>query len=304
MASLYVGRQLPELVMVLSCSRGERRNAIAGYLGPLEVWDRQFTPAWKRLIDAAPHPISQFNAAECKNRWKEFSQKNGWTKEEACAYGIRAVHTLCNTDLAFPLFGFGCATIIPRTNDEGDAKAWDQLGLIYCFSAILVNVLKCCQYRWPDVTEVQFVHHQQPDINPELQAAFGEARKGIIDDVPFHIGHLMFEDSRVVVPLQAADILANETRLDLIKRLEGKARSRALHCMTMCRPHAGFFVNNEALDDVAAHGLMPPILYQSESAEFALPWIDHSRVLKPSPILPDDEEVRASFDAYQGSGTV
>ena len=257
--------------MVLSCylddSHGERRTAIAGYVAPRERWDTCFIPVWQEFLDSSPHPIKEFHAAECKGMWNEFSPENGWTKSEANRYGIRAVHVLSDAERIPDLHGFGVAMLIPRIKDADDEEraAWERQALILCFSSILAGVLKIAQNGEPSVEEIQFVCDRQPGLQDSLSDAFDHARKHVEQDCHFAITGLDFRHSHELLPLQAADIIANETRLDLIKRLEEpqRTRSRALHCLMRNRPHTSLYIDHQVLADVEDRATLPPLLYAS-----------------------------------------
>lgn len=296
MASAYVGRPLPELVMVASCylddSHQERRSGIAGYVAPLGIWDHRFVPVWRALLESSLHPISEYKACDIRHMDEDFSPEKGWTREETREYAIRAVRTLADTSRVPELYGFGAATIVPHVTDEAYRKDWEDWCLTVCFLMILINVASFVG-RWrPRVSRLQVVHDEQPGLEPQLYRTFKAAKQMMADDCDFDISNLQFEDSKEVLPIQAADILAYETRKELKSRLEEpqRPRSRALIHLMENRAHAGFFVDYEAVQRAKdQRDALPPILYESDDAEDAFPWLEHlrERVLDPPPLMPD-----------------
>jgi hypothetical protein len=144
--------------------------------------------------------------------------------------------------------------------------------------------------RWrPAVTELRCVCDEQSS-GPKglLLEAFSEAKGFAAQDCPFRVGHLVFEKSVEVLPLQAADVLAYETRKELANRLERpqRARSRALIHLLEHRTHVGFYVDHDTLIETRGDQILPPILYESLDARSALPWIEGGKRLDPPPILP------------------
>jgi hypothetical protein len=218
--------------------------------------------------------LPEFKASDCRHLGGVFE---GWDRREANTFAIRCVNTVADAS-AFPfVYGFGAAMVIPRTEREEDRTVIEDVGFTYCFSTILVNVLAMIRFTAPEVTAVQFIHDEQPGMQGRLQEAFGHARKWIEPDCHFHLSHLQFEDSRLVLPLQAADILAYETRKDIVNRLEKpqRARSRALIRLMENRPHVGFYVDVSVLDAVQQHHVLPPLLYKTGGIQAWMPWIEH-----------------------------
>lgn len=294
MATAYVGRKLPEWVLVVGCylddSRGERREAIAGYLAPLGVWDHRFTPMWREFLASAPHKLTEYNASDARSKRGDFAPCSGWTEEEVRKYAVRAVRTLGDTSRVPELYGLGVATITPKTEHDADQKAWENEVYVSCFYILLFHVVAFLR-RWrPSVTRLQVVHDEQPGLEGRLYTAFKRAKALVKDDCPFGISNLQFEKSEEVLPLQAADILSYETRKDLKSRLETpqRERSRALIHLLEHRTHVAFYLDSVALDESVREERKPPILYESEDAEDAFPWLEHSRktVLDPPPLLP------------------
>ena len=278
--------------MIVGCylddSRGSRRNAIAGYLGPMESWDRCFVPVWSELLRSAPHPITEYKSSAIRNLKGEFSEEKGWTKDEAEAFSIRAIQTLADSVAIPELYGIGTAMIAPRTEGKKDAVLHEAQAITLCFSTILVNAINFLR-RWvPRVTSLQVVHDEQPGMKGKLSDAFDDAKRIVADDCPFQINGLDFRHSHELLPLQAADILAHETRRELLKRLANPqgVRSLALAHLLSRRPHVGFYVDYSLLDEVRDSSVLPPVLYESPEARAMMPWIENSKTIDPPPLLP------------------
>lgn len=292
MVAAYVGRCPPEWVMIVACylddSFHARRSAIAGYLGPMDVWDYQFTPAWYWFLNSAPHPITEYKTDDIRQSRGEFE---GWSDEEREAYMRQAIG-LIGDAARFPhLYGIGTASILPRTTSDEDRAEWDRYGAMHCFVTILVNAVNFVR-RWrPRIKALWFVCDRMPSGKSGLFIeAFNEAKQIVADDCDFDIDGLDFRDSRRVLPIQAADLLAYETRKELANRLESpqRARSRGLIHLLEHRPHVGFYVDQTVLEGARDDKALPPVLYQSDVAHDMMPWIDRTALLDPPPLLPDD----------------
>lgn len=270
--------------MIIGCyfdeSYAQRRAAIAAYLAPLTIWDDKFTPTWRRFLASAPHPISEYKTDDIRYRGNEFEC---WTKEEARTFALRAVQLLGDVS-AFPhLYGFGVAMTLPHASEK-DIHEWEKHGLVSCFRLLLLNAIAFLRKWEPPITCLQCVSDIQPrGLTGLFQEAFGDAKELVAPDCNFRISNLQFEDSREVLPIQTADMLAYETRKELASRLESpqRYRSRALIHLLQRRVHVGFYLDQKMFEETG----LPPILYESSDAREALPWIGEGRALDPPPLF-------------------
>lgn len=286
--SLYVGRSAgPEVCLVLSCyfddSRGDGVHAIAGYVGVTDVWDGLFSDRWRAVIDAAPHKIEEFKASDCRHRTGEFQD---FSRDECNALTVGVTDVLVSADIPL-LFGLGVAVHLPPTGDEAVDREREHAGLYVAFLEIITIVMSVAHE-----TEgvIQCVCDEQPGMMGAMTDLWANAREVTKrQGAPAKISHLQFEDSKELPPLQAADVLAYESRKDLLNRLEKpqRPRSRALTKLVRAKPHMGWVVDTGYISRrLHGRGLAeasPPLLYWSEHVTDLFPLYYGGDVMALSP---------------------
>ncbi|MET0396772.1 MAG: DUF3800 domain-containing protein, partial [Longimicrobiaceae bacterium] len=278
---IYVGRHKPEWTVALSAyfddsrqySNGLGYHAIGGYVATTDFWDTEFSPRWKRLIDSAPHKIGEWKTSDCRGGYGEFSELEGWTIEERRKFTVQVVDEL----LSYPylsIVGFGAVVVMPTHEDEKEAKRFEEhalrLGLLFIVGAI-------CAYARDNRNseEINCLCDEQKGWEGRLTDVWNSVVRGEKTWFSGEISKLRFDDSKKVLPLQAADLLAYEIRKDVIDRLERPQfpRSMALHRLLGGHPHLGVLVDSEHIDDMnaarAANRPPPlaPFLFLSEGVE-------------------------------------
>lgn len=276
--------------MVLGCylddSRGGRRIAVAGYLARQDVWDAVFVPHWKCFLASAPHEISEYKASDC--RYPGHNEFAGWSKDEIKDYGIKAVRELADAEAVPDLFGIGAGAVLGKTSSTRDARDWEVAIYEACFQQIVLNVAHLVRIAGSrHVRTVQFVHDEgDKDLKGKLVAAFDRAKDMVQPDLPFVIHGLDFRPSVDLPALQAADIIAYETRKDIENRLAKpqRPRSRGLIHLLRSRPHAAFYVDHQVIESVQTEEpMLPPIIYASDDIDQYMPWVN---VPRPEMVLP------------------
>ena len=78
----YVGRPYPYWAMTLAAYFDDSRemwdpthtggdynrlSAIAGYVAPIDAWQRIFEPEWRTMLEDAPHPLTEFKTADARH---------------------------------------------------------------------------------------------------------------------------------------------------------------------------------------------------------------------------------------------
>jgi hypothetical protein len=225
-------------------SRGERIHAIAGYFAPLDFWEDRFAPEWKGIIESAPHKISEFKASDCRQMVNEFDPTNGWTREECDALTKRCVDLLTRPDFASELYGLGAVVRVGKMESDEERDLAEREALKFCLLSVTHFVLWLTR---PDST-VHCTCDRQKGWQGMLSNIFGFVRDGL--EIHKHMGSISdldFEDSKVLAPLQAADLLAYETRKELLNRLElpPRKRSAALARLVNSGRHLGLYMDPE-----------------------------------------------------------
>ena len=212
-----------------------RNYSVAGYLGTLDVWDRVFTPAWNKVLSAAPHRLSEFKASDCRQRQGEFK---GWTKADCDALTAELISVIItqtdavgiSTVVRFP------GVIAPGPDDSAQRHYIEHVGYRMAIGTCFYDML-----RWgPDLVgqSIHSVRHVPDKKNGFHQRvieclanarSFSESRIEILDPVA--------GESKLLPPIQAADLLAYETRKEIENRLDERPVSRALQRLVDGRDH-------------------------------------------------------------------
>jgi hypothetical protein len=184
---------------------------MAGYLADSSFWDL-FASAWRQL--KLVHGISGIHMKDLIPLQGEYKIL-GWDATKRDAVLADFIRVIKNTQLV----GFGVGV---------DARAWRDLRNInpkldnvqtFCFARIMRLVIERIKLAEPrDFVAVSF------DPDPE----FGAARLRLFDEIwrrdpeaRKYLSSLTFADKLIYTPLQAADLLAWETRKDLVQKAGG-----------------------------------------------------------------------------------
>jgi hypothetical protein len=240
-------------------------HVLAGYLAPLELWEQQFAPRWLRLIESAPHRISEFKTSDCRACTNEFE---GWTHDEATAFTARVVSELAERRYAL-MFGVGTVIAVPQSSDDALAKRIEQRALGLC----LINAIgaMCAYARSVGKHEsIHFICDTQPGSQGMLSDLWASVLERTGNWYGKDLSQLDFEDSKKLPPLQAADLLAYETRKELKSRMEQPPRrmSTALQRLLASHPHIGLYCDTDILreleeaDKTGTKWKGPGVLYQ------------------------------------------
>jgi hypothetical protein len=210
---------------------------IAGYVAQQEVWETEFIPRWTAALKGAPHPISEFKTSNCRQRTGEFA---GWTREECDSLTKALVDIITDQCPPKSLHGVSAVVELP------DVHGYETYAFLNAFwlTTVLATAVGAHHGRVGD--EMKFIFDRQPgregQMATELEQALDWAtalsmRRGL-DPLPLRTSP-DFADSRIAVPLQAADLLAYETYKELKGRhaLNARPASRALERLVEGQTH-------------------------------------------------------------------
>lgn len=266
-------------------------HAFAGYIAPAEFWDTTFAPRWKRILDGAPLPISEWKSSDCGALKGEYK---GWTREQAHALTVQVVDEIVAHPYA-TMFGFGCVVLIPQFGDDRTAKQIEEVSLMVCIANILGAVCKFAALSGKPAP-IQFVCDQQPDIEGRLRDLWNRAVARVNAEAwgGVQLSNLDFKDSRKVLPIQAADLLAYETRKDLKNRIQRPEypMSRVIERLQRGHPHIALYMDGEMLADMFRHSEDGwrgfGLLYNSAPFSLFTPSGPLVEVEDPRPVRPID----------------
>lgn len=276
MAAIYPGEVKPP-VAVLAAYFDDSPNgpicAIAGYVGVVDQLDRGFAPAWaSRVLDASPRPISEFKACDCRHRQGEFS---GWTRDECDDLTKRAVDVITDHSVAGSLFGVGAAFLINgQFSDPNHPQLTrEQIGLVWAVAHAINHAFALFEDRSLEADRIELIFDNQEGLKRTIRIVHQILLMDFPPERAAKISEPIFRDSRQIIPLQAADLLAYETYKELKSRLEVPARppSRALERLVQGRSHSGIFVDGLLVESMVkqdrhlakSERLRPKTLYQT-----------------------------------------
>jgi hypothetical protein len=248
---LYLtGNKLPPVVAIAAYFDDSKNRdgliAMGGYLGPVEMWDSQFTPQWERAIKGAPHPIREFKASDCHNGKKEFDLP--WTRAERVELTTNLVSVV--VDQAVPVLGIGAATKVDysKATDQKARRKLDRWGYLWCLVSVVRTSLNFAHQFLGD-DHIQFVFDEQDDMASRAHKMFPIVLQWIQPHLRDQIRKPHFAPSHLLAPLQAADLLAYETFREVKNRdCEPPIKERtALRRLVEGAPHRAEFLQPEVI---------------------------------------------------------
>src|SRR6185437_3722504 len=223
------------------------------------MWDTVFAPVWSEALASAPHPLSEFKAADCRHARGEFK---GWTNGERVDLMTSLVSVIVGDCPRDNIAGFATAVVLPPSPPN---RKWrrelDELGMILCASGAIHDSLEVAQNMLDSANaddEVQIIFDEQMGYVGHTHDQFLRARRLQPEWMANRAPLPIFRDSKKTVPLQAADLLANETYKEVKSRIEQRPTSAALERLVANRFHRAHVFDVDLLQ-----------LYQRGTAEGA-----------------------------------
>lgn len=229
-------------------------TAIAGYIGPVPMWDNHFSPAWWNVIRAAPHPIREFKAADCRHMTGEFREGLGWTRGQCDALTKDVVSVIVNP--RSDVLGIGAAATftdeelqsnefrskLPDVDFEELKRRVLNFSRTWCATMVAHHALRLAENHLGE-DRIQIVYDEASDSQSKMQTMFGVLRNLVRPEYSERIRPPHFLPSHELAPLQAADLLAYETYKEVKNRSESppRAPSRALARLAEGRPHIAHY---------------------------------------------------------------
>lgn len=213
---------------------------LAGYFGDVDVFDKQLAPAWNRVVEGAPHKISEFKASDCRQGRGEFDAAHGWTQKERNDLTKEIVSVLETSVPPNCIHAVSIAYVHRnRRFPPGDIR-WmaDENGFNGCLRNLIADIHAAYDAKNGKYDEVQVVIDDKPGFNQFVTREMDILRSGQGPTISRLLPPL-FADSKRVPALQLADLFAYETRKEAISRLDGSNRpvSKALLRLSKSHPH-------------------------------------------------------------------
>ena len=213
-----------------SVAGGGLVSVVAGYLAADQVW-AEFIPRWRKVLDAAPHEISEYKTSDCRHGVGEFK---GWSKEQRDVLTTELVSVILNSG---DLGGFSTVLLWPGIpdpdvpNPSENRRRQEHGGYGVVLGMTLTDTLRTATLMCgPD--GVQPIVDQKDGTLDRMQGNFKVAKR-IVDtidgpEIANRLKQPIPGDSKKLPPLQAADLLAYETGKEVMNRAEGRRVSKAL----------------------------------------------------------------------------
>lgn len=201
-------------------------TTLAGWIGTHEAW-AAFMPKWQEMLDSAPHPITEFHSASLFHASGEFSDENGWTDQERLDLVKRATDIMVDPDPAMRLIAaIGCTITadlaFPVDGRLRTITAYD-LWKFCAFSCVHDSIDFITKSGGAMGTTLDFVFDEKEKLQGYLLEYFVKLKASFPQDRQM-LGAASFVDSKSVLPLQAADYIAYERRLQTQRRLKKDGR--------------------------------------------------------------------------------
>ncbi len=232
-------RLLPVAIITCYCDESfvDEFFVVAGYLGWNSVWDRDFHPAWKGVIDfAKPQPITQFAAADCRHASGEFK---GWDKKTDC---VRLVSDLVSVIERHDMVGFASVVILPGALDPNQKRLREKRHVVEkgSYAVAVGRMLWLVARHWPDFPEIESVSVVL-DRKQGFYSRVEEQYEKVKAEIRSPADAAKFElpipgDSEKLSPIQAADLLAYEVYKECANRIQGRKVSKALARLAAAHP--------------------------------------------------------------------
>lgn len=210
------------------------------------------------------------------------------------------------TDKAFSrMFGVGAVMRIPALGNKKLELALEDAALQLCLVEVVSSVLQLASHHFSASADIHFVCDEQNGLEGRLVDNFNIVRDMWKPSYKGHLSKLTFEESKRIPALQAADLLAYESRKDLLNRTENppRRRSRALERLIDERFHMVYYSDPYLYDDRMAQSVflenLPkipddyriesfPVLFASPALQTVMPWETYPP--RDAPLLWPGEE--------------
>jgi hypothetical protein len=181
--------------------KGEKRLFMAGYLNRADTWQR-FSEAWKEELQLAP-AISYLHMVEANNLRGEFK---GWTKEarDLKLQGLlRVINHFKPLSFQFTVNRGEHFRVLTPVSPRGLGSP----RFICCFS-VISGVARYVAGTKAD-TQIEFIFDEQDGVSADMALLFHEMKRNIPREARKLIRSApAFKNDKLVLPLQAADMLA------------------------------------------------------------------------------------------------
>jgi hypothetical protein len=208
--------------------------AVAGYVASVRTWNELFAPAWERTLQGGPHPISEYKAANCNSGRGEFSS---WSKDDCDQLTRALVSVIVESCPESDLVGFATALVFPGVPDPTSPrvtsyrKNLEDVGFGRCIGMTLYEAVGTAA-KSSGRDRVHVCVDRKDGSTSRLGTNFQIALETLGEpELTAKIDFPVSGDSKAVLPLQAADLLAHETVKEIWNRCEGRPTRGSLEAL-------------------------------------------------------------------------
>lgn len=216
------------VVSYLDESFSTNAYVVAGYVASRSTWDDHFVPAWQAVLGDAG--IEEFKSSDARHQRGVFRT---WTREAVNRLTARFVDVILHSCPNSDMVGIGFAFLGWDPGDRAVNRA------LYGMSAGIVyyELLKLLTHRRFNA-DLEIVMDERDKFYEKMQESFDVVRTLIQDRMLGKARPPIPADSKTVLPLQAADVLAYEIRKEVLNRVAGRPVSTALERLVSGRFHS------------------------------------------------------------------
>ncbi len=222
---------------------------VAGYLTEKDEW-HQITEEWLSVLHRKwPTELEEFKASDCENRQGAFK---GWPKGQCDDLVKRLVDVVVNPKYS-TLAGVSAAVVLSDF-DPHSMNFIPEIRLRDGYLLAFGNVIDHAMSRLVQIDRdfVTFIFDDQSDVKGIAEKVFARIKRSVRSDLRNRMDGPYFRDSKISVPLQAADLLAYNTQKHVFNQqfYPRIGTRQALEVLTGNRLHLSRCFGKQLIDEV------------------------------------------------------
>jgi hypothetical protein len=184
----------------------ERRLFLAGYMNTAERWVR-FSEAWQAELDAHP-AIEYLKMSEANNLSGQFRRWSETDRDEKLRGLARVIRHFGPRSIHSSISRSECKQILEPVAPYGFSRPY-----FYCFQYIIISLANAFLEQGGPKVPIDFIFDEQGGVGDEARRVYRIIRDGQPAPVRAVLAlEPIFRDEKLVLPLQAADMLAWHVR--------------------------------------------------------------------------------------------
>jgi hypothetical protein len=220
--------------------------AISGYIAPVELWANYFIPHWDRVLKSSARPVYEFKTSDCRSGGGIF---RGWPEGERRELVEQLINVITSDEIKGNILGFGAAIVLPEPPNREDRKKWFDFSYLMCMALAAHSARQVLGEAFEARDTLEIILDNQPKLKGKAWELFKVIKEEVGKEYPGTILPLRFEDSASLAPLQAADLIANETFRELRRQMNNPhlARSPTLEALLDGQFHHAIYMDRDMM---------------------------------------------------------